>query len=155
MLSFESTQVLQPRFGKPCSWVRLVVGFYFLLSGVMRAPLRQGPRRGALRGRAGRLPLPAPALPGPRPPFAGNTPPPWARRWSRCSWPGATLGAGSSSSAPICARRCWRSPLMTRYRPAPRQPCWSRREGEGTGESPGRRVGTLGWKVQGIWRGTP
>lgn len=40
---------------------------------------------------------------------------PWAQRWSHCSEPGAILDAGSSSSAPIYARRCWRSPLMTRY----------------------------------------
>ena len=49
-------------------------------------------------------------------------PRPRARRawtWSRSSWPGATSGAGGSSSAPICARRCWRSPLVTRYRPDP------------------------------------
>lgn len=69
-----------------------------------------------------------PLAPRPRPPrprprsFAGRPRPPWARRWSRCSWPGAILGAGSSSSAPICARRCWRSPLMTRYRPDPVSP---------------------------------
>lgn len=85
------------------------------------APLRQGPRRRALPSRAGRRPLLAPRPPRTRRwSFAARPPPPpWARRWSRCSWPGAILGAGSSSSAPICARRCWRSPLMTRYRPDP------------------------------------
>lgn len=97
--------------------------FFFLFSGAMRAPLRLGPCRRALLSRAGRR-----LLLGPRPPwvrpwsFAGRPPPPWAGRWIRCYWPGAILGAGSSSSARICARRCWRSPLMTRYRPDPISP---------------------------------
>lgn len=69
-------------------------------------------------------PLPDHALPGPgsghrTSGFLEGCPgPPWAQRWSHCSTPGAILDAGSSSSAPIYARRCWRSPLMTRYLPA-------------------------------------
>lgn len=85
------------------------------------------PRRCALLGRARRLSLaaPDPALPGPgsghrTSGFLEHCPgPPWAQRWSHCSGLGAILDAGSSSSAPIYARRYWRSPLMTRYLPAP------------------------------------
>lgn len=100
--------------------------FWPLFSGALRTPPTR-PRRCALLGRARRLRLSAP---GPRPPQAGfghrtfelverSPGPPWAQRWSHCSGPGAILDAGSSSSAPIYARRCWRSPLMTRYLLAP------------------------------------
>lgn len=67
-------------------------------------------------------PARAPHPPWPLAPAPVPRPRPRARRawtWSRSSWPGATSGAGGSSSAPICARRCWRSPLVTRYRPDP------------------------------------
>lgn len=97
--------------------------FFPLFSGALWTPFKPGPAAARCQAEPESS---SSLLLGPRPPWAGlwvpdpgsleRCPgPPWVRRWSLCSGPGAILGAGSSSSAPIYARRCWRNPLMTRY----------------------------------------
>lgn len=97
--------------------------FFPLFSGALWTPFKPGPAAARCQAEPESY---RSLLLGPRPLWAGlwvpdpgsleRCPgPPWVRRWSLCSGPGAILGAGSSSSAPIYARRCWRNPLMTRY----------------------------------------
>lgn len=92
--------------------------FFPLFSGALWTPFKPGPAaaRCWAEPESSSSLLLDPALWVPDPGSLERCPGlPWVRRWSLCSGPGAILGAGSSSSAPICARRCWRNPLMTRY----------------------------------------
>lgn len=145
-VSFKSTYFLQPRFDKPCSCVLLVLGFLFPLLRRDAGTSQERPLPPCVAGQS-RTPSapsrPRPPWPGPWS-FVRRPLPPWARRWSRCSWPGAILGAGSSSSAQICARRCWRSPLMTRYQPDPVSPVDSSERQRALGGPP-----AAGWGLRG------
>lgn len=144
-------QVLaSPNYGKPHGWVLFTVVFLFpaLRRDEGSSPVR--PLSLRVAGQSWTPPAPGspPSWVGPRS-FAGSPRPPWAARWSHCSLPGAILGAGNFSSAPICARRCWRSPLWTRYQPDPISPVDPGDEAEGPRGSPGPGVGAPEWKPQG------
>lgn len=138
---FKSTPFLQSRFGKCYSCLLLLEGFLFpvLRRNAEHLSGKAPPPRVAGQSWTPPGPRPRPPWAGPGS-FAGCPRRSWARRWSRCSWPGAILGGGNSSSAQICARRCWRSPLTTRYWPDLLSLVDPGDEAEGSGEYSGPRV---------------